>query len=420
VCDGHAAAAAAPRYSGRLPALFEPNALARLLAERRRAGARVIDLTETNPTRVGLSPPDDETAAALARGAARSDGYTPNPRGLAAARAAVAAYHAERAGVAGPRVGGGIGADIDPDRIVLTASTSEAYAHVFRLLGDPGDAFLVPRPSYPLLEPLAALEGVRLAAYALEYDGRWTIDPERAARLAGARTRGLVVVHPNNPTGSFVAPGEAAALESLCAERGLALIADEVFADFAWESAGPRRGTFAGPSRALTFTLSGLSKVAGLPHLKLGWIAVSGPDALVGAAVERLEWIADAFLSVGSPVQHALPELLAARGAYQARTRARLAENRARLAACLASCDDVEVLSGEGGWSAVVRVPRTRGEDVWALELLRRDVLVHPGHFYDFPDEAYLVVSLLPRPTEFAEGVDRFAALAREEPRTGG
>ncbi len=391
-------------FSRRLPGRFDPNALALLLEEKRRAGARLIDLTESNPTRVGLAPPGEEIAAALADPAnARHD---PDPRGLLSAREAVAAYYAER------------GLAIAPDRVVLTTSTSEAYAHLFRLLGDPGDEFLVPRPSYPLFEPLAALECARLVPYALRYDGRWTLDPAEVARLVGPRTRAVIVVHPNNPTGSFVRADEADALEALCSERGIALVADEVFGDFVIGDAGgsagdaaPRRASFVDATRALTFVLSGLSKAAGLPQIKLAWIVVAGPAALADGALTRLDWIADAFLSVSTPAMRALPRLLAGRHAYRECALARLRANRDLLAARLRARPELEMLRVEGGWSAVVRVPRTRTEEEWALALLARDVLVHPGHFYDFADEAYLVLSLLTRPDDLAEGVERLLAL---------
>jgi aspartate/methionine/tyrosine aminotransferase len=418
-------------FSRRLPRSFDPNPLARLLEERRRAGAPLIDLTESNPTRVGLSPSGAEIAAALP--AAVAARYDPHPAGIPAAREAVARYYADR------------GADVDPARIVLTSSTSEAYAHLFRLLGDPGDEFLVPRPSYPLFEPLAAMECVTLAPYPLRYEGRWGIDVACLEAAAGPRTKGVIVVSPNNPTGSFARPDEALAVEDFCAGRGLALIADEVFGDFAFEDAGPRRETFAAaparvarggapqpragarPAAPLTFVLSGLSKVAGLPQMKLAWILVSGPDPTagpaaardgvppppaVGEAMARLEWIADAFLSVSAPVQLALPELLGARHAFQRRARERVAQNRRALSEALAARPEIEALCAEGGWSAVLRLPRTRSEEEWAAALLSRGVLVHPGHFYDFEEEAYLVVSLLPEPDVFAEGVRTLASLA--------
>lgn len=384
-------------FSSRFPRSFAPNRLARALERKRRRGAPLLDLTESNPTRAGLSPAGAELHEALA--VAGADRYEPHPRGLASARDALAAYHAER------------GAGVRPDRITLTASTSEAYAHLFRLLGDPGDEFLVPRPSYPLFEPLAALESVRLVAYPLHYDGRWTLPIDALAGAIGERTRGVIVVNPNNPTGSFVTRDEALALDRVCADRGLALIADEVFADFALPDAPPSRHDFAAAGEALTFVLSGLSKSCGLPQLKLAWIAATGPNPPLREASARLEWIGDAFLSVGTPIMLALPRLLADRGAFQARMLDRLHRNHTRLADALAARPEFERLRVEGGWSAVLRVPRTRSEEEWALALLDRGVIVHPGHYYDFADEAYLVISLIAEPAVFDAALQRIVSL---------
>lgn len=380
------------RYSRRLPGEWAPNALSAALAARRAAGAPVIDLTVTNPTEVGLSPDDDAVRAALDRpGAGR---YAPDPAGLLEARRAVTSYYADR------------GAPIDPTQVVLTASTSEAYAHVFRLLGDPGDSFLVPRPSYPLFEPLAALEAVRLAPWPLRYDGRWWLDREALERALTPRTRGLILVEPNNPTGSCLSPEEAEYADALAAARGLPLIVDEVFGDFL-PGDTPRRSTWAAPGgAALTFVMSGLSKVCGLPHLKLGWIVVAGPESARADALARLEWVADTFLSVGTPVQNALGPLLDGRHAFQAAVATRVATNRAALAARAPAGGPLQLLDGAGGWAAVLRLPRLRGEEEWCLALLGAGVLAHPGHFYDFEDEAFVVVSLLPEPATFARGAD--------------
>lgn len=385
-------------FSRRTPAAFAPNAFSARLAETRRAGGALVDLTETNPTRAGLAPGHDEIAPALASMEAAR--YEPDARGGAAARAAVARYYADA------------GHDVAPERIILTSSTSEAYAHLFRLLADAGDEFLVPQPSYPLFEPLAALEEARLVPYPLRYEHRWRIDAGAARALVSDRTRGVIVVSPNNPTGSMTSAAEARALEEIAAANGVAILCDEVFGDFAAEpESSDRVRTLAGARGALTFVLSGLSKVAGTPQIKAAWIVVAGPDALAHEAAERLEWIADAFLSVGAPAQIALPHLLATRRAFQARTRARLAANRAALRAGLAARPDIEILRADGGWAAVLRVPRTRAEESWCLELLARGVAVHPGHFYDFPEEAYLVLSLLPEPHAFAAGVAAIAAI---------
>jgi aspartate/methionine/tyrosine aminotransferase len=261
---------------------------------------------------------------------------------------------------------------------------------------------------------------VKLVPYELRYDGRWRIDAGEIARLAGPRTRAIILVSPNNPTGSVTLASEAREIEQLAGERGIAIVSDEVFGDFITApSEASARGmlaasphhilspTLAGARDALTFVLSGLSKVAGLPQLKLGWIAAAGPERLVTEALDRLEWITDAFLSVGGPAEQALPQLLATRHAFQSRAQGRITTNRARLAAALASRPDFELLNADGGWSAVIRLPRTRSEEEWCLALLDRGVLVHPGHFYDFPDEAYIVVSLLPEASAFAEAAER-------------
>jgi hypothetical protein len=381
-------------YSTRVPGGFEPNRIHRALDARRRAGARLLDLTETNPTRVGLPALPSEAWDALVAGARAP--YAPEPLGLPAARQAVAGYYAER------------GLAVAPGRVALTASTSEAYAHLFRLLADPGGEFLVPEPSYPLFAPLAALEGVRLVPYPLRYrEGRWDADRLAIEAVVGPATRGLLVVHPNNPTGSLVAERDALALEGLCADHGLALIADEVFGDFVLAPAAGRRGSFVTATGTLTFVLSGLSKACGLPQAKLAWIVVGGPEAESARALARLEWVADAFLSVASAIQQALPDLLPERPAFVTATRARLAVNLAALDRALGGLAGVERLACEGGWSAVVRVPVTGSEEDWVCALLERDVVVHPGHFFDFAEEAFLVVSLLPEPGVFAEAAAR-------------
>jgi alanine-synthesizing transaminase len=384
--------------SRRLPHDLEPNAWARLLEERRAAGAPLLDLAETNPTRVGLGGAGPEELAALAQAAGAR--YEPDPRGSRAAREAVAGYYAAR------------GASVDPQRIVLTASTSESYTHLFRLLADPGGTFLVPSPSSPLFEPLAALEGVVLRPYRLAYDGAWHLDTHSFEQAFGADVRGVIVVQPNHPTGSCLEAGERETLTALCERHGAAIVADEVFGDF--PRGGEALASFAGEARVPTFVLSGLSKVSGMPQMKLGWIAVDGSPAAREAALRGLEWIADLFLSVSTPVQVALPRLLAARGPFQERVRERLARNRAALDGLVAARPELGVLAAQGGWAAVLRVPRLRSEEEWALGLLRRDVVVHPGHFYDFADEGYLVLSLIPEPDVFHAGLARLAEFAAE------
>jgi aspartate/methionine/tyrosine aminotransferase len=386
--------------SGRVPPDPVPNAWSRLLDERRAAGVPLLDLTEANPTRVGLSGVGAAELAALA--APEAARYEPDPRGARAAREAVAGYYRER------------GLAADADGIILTAGTSEAYAHLFRLMAEPGESFLVPTPSYPLFEPLAALEGVRLRRYRLAWDGEWHLDLGSLEAAMDAGVRGMIVVQPNHPTGSCLAPDELAAAEALCEQHGVALISDEVFGDFPWAGASQSLPSLLGPHRVPTFVLSGLSKVCGMPQLKLGWIAVAGPAAARAEALRRLEWIADLFLSVATPVQVALPRLLAGRHAWQARVRERIAANLARLRGAVAQGPSLDLLGGAGGWIAVLRVPRRRSEEEWALELLRRGVVVHPGHFYDFEGEAFLVVSLIVPPREFAAGLAQIETLAGE------
>jgi aspartate/methionine/tyrosine aminotransferase len=379
-------------FSSRFHWDLRPNRIARALEERRRAGARILDLTESNPTRAGMEyPPEIWRAFEDPRLLV----YEPAPAGSLAAREAVAAYYAAR----GQRVG--------PERILLTASTSEAYAYLFKLLTDPGDNVLVPRPSYPLFEFLANMESIEVRQYPLAYHGGWSIDLGALAATANEGTRAVVVVNPNNPTGSYVKRGELAALTGLCAERGMALISDEVFADYALAPDAERVPTLAGVEDCLAFSTSGLSKVAGLPQMKLGWIVAGGPAGLRADAVERLEWIADTYLSVGAPVQCAAPRLLAAGEDVQRRIRRRTAANLARARETLAG-SAANTLEVEGGWYVTVQAPRVRREEEWALELLVRDgVLVQPGYFYDFESEAYLVLSLLTEPEIFVEGIAR-------------
>jgi aspartate/methionine/tyrosine aminotransferase len=314
------------------------------------------------------------------------------------AREAVAADHARR------------GLRVEPDRLVLTASTSEAYAFLFKLLCDPGDAILVPRPGYPLFDFLAGFESVCVDAYPLEYDGRWRIDVAALREKLTPRTRALVVVNPNNPTGSFLKRNERALVEALCAERGIALVSDEVFADFALHAVPDRAESLAVDGPALAFALGGLSKSCGLPQVKLGWIAASGPEGLRREALQRLEVVADTFLSVSTPVQAAAPRLLGRLDELQEPIRERVARNLASLRGRTAD-SAATLLHVEGGWSAVLRVPATVTEEDRVMGLLEaHDVLVHPGYFFDFPSEAYLVLSLLPEPGVFADGVARIVS----------
>ena len=366
------------------------------MEERRRAGARILDLTESNPTRAGIEYPADILSAFEDP---RLLVYDPAPAGSREARKAVARYYAAR------------GQHVTPERVLLTASTSEAYAYLFKLLTDPGDCVLVPRPSYPLFEFLADMESIEVRQYPLVYHGGWAIDPEALAGAVTERTRAVVMVNPNNPTGSYVKRAELAAIARLCAERGMAILSDEVFADYVL-TPDPERADTTGVEECLTFSMSGLSKIAGLPQMKLGWIVAGGPAALRAAAQERLEWIADTYLSVGAPVQCAAGKLLALGDAIQRRIRERTAANLCYARAALAG-SAANILAVEGGWYITVQAPRIRSEEEWVLELLAREgVLVQPGFFYDFESEAYLVVSLLTAPEVFREGVARLRKMA--------
>lgn len=376
---------------------LRPNRLSRLLQEKRAAGARVIDLTETNPTGAGLRCPE-ELLALLGQPAGCR--YDPSPFGIRPAREAVAADFERR------------GVKVSPDRIVLSASTSEAYGFLFKLLCDPGDEILVPRPGYPLLEFLGALDTVRVRGYPLHHDGSWCFDLEALRGALSPRTRAIVVVSPGNPTGAYMTEEERDVLEILAAENQVALICDEVFSDFALTGPG-RRPSLAHDGPALAFSLGGLSKSCGLPQLKLAWTAVSGPADACREALERLEVVADTYLSVSTPVQVAAPEILARVEELQAPIRERTRLNLRCLSARLdaAARSPASLLEPEGGWAAVLRVPASVSEEERVTRLLaEHDVHVHPGYFFDFPQEAYLVVSLLPDPATFEEGVDRLLA----------
>jgi aspartate/methionine/tyrosine aminotransferase len=401
-------------FSRRLPWDRPENALALLERARRAAGGALLDLTESNPTRVGLPYPVAEIRDALA--AAEVATYAPAPRGLPNARAAVAASY------------GDLGARVGADRLLLTASSSESYAFLFKTLCDPGDAVLVPEPSYPLFEYLARLEGVTPLSYRLAFDGVWHIDfASVAARLdetasagaRGPRLRALVLVSPNNPTGSFLKRAEIEPLARAATAGGLAIISDEVFAGYAF-APDPDRVTVAAAEpalaeRVLTFSLGGLSKLCGMPQLKLGWLLAGGPPPLLRAALERLELVADTYLSAGTPVQLAAPRLLAAGAGVRRAIADRIAGNRAQLAAAISRSSPCTLLASEGGWSAIMRVPATRSDEDWAATLLAEDgVLVHPGYFFDMHGGAFLVLSLLPPPETFGSGVARLLARCDE------
>jgi alanine-synthesizing transaminase len=373
------------------------NRLTEALDEARSSGARVLDLTISNPTRAGLRYDEAPILQSLASPQAMD--YDPQPKGLPGARAAVAAYYQTAHGIT-----------INPDRLILTTSTSEGYSFVFRLLCNPGDELLVPKPSYPLFEFLADLQDVKLVPYPLLYDHGWQIDFPSLDKALTPRTRGVVVVHPNNPTGSYLHPQEQELLNRFCQEHGLALIADEVFLDYPLD--GAPHQSFVGNHGVLTFTLSGVSKISALPQMKVAWIATSGPASDVEAALARLEVIADTYLSMNAPIQWAVPALLEQRESIQRQLLDRVLGNLAELDHQLAGQTACQRLHVEGGWYVVLRVPVTRSDEDLAIELLReKSVLVHPGHFYDFPRDGYLVLSLITAEAEFAEGLGQVLEL---------
>jgi alanine-synthesizing transaminase len=371
---------------------LEANRLAQALARLRASGAPVLDLTASNPTECGFQYDAQAILAALSNPAALR--YDPDPRGLASARRAVAAYYSAQS------------ANLSIEDIFLTTGTSEAYSFVFRLLCNPGDEILIPAPGYPLFELLADLLDVKLLRYPLPYDHDWQIDFHSLERALTARSRAIVVVHPNNPSGHFASAHEIARLNEICSSRGLALIADEVFLDFVLN--GPPRPTFAAISSALAFTLSGISKISGLPQMKAAWIVASGPEAPKKDALARLEVIADSYLSMNAPVQLALPTFLDLRKNFQQQLLARVRKNLVALDRQLSTQKVCSRLDVEGGWYVVLRVPAVRSDDDLAVELLeQKNVHVHPGHFYDFSTAGFLVASLITPEDTFQEGIQR-------------
>lgn len=371
------------------------------LHEVRSRGAKLLDLTVSNPTQCGF----EFDSAAILRSLAHPDAltYDPQPQGLLSAREAVVDYY-KRSRV---KESGGL---LSPEQVFLTTSTSEGYSYLFRLLCDPGDEVLVPRPSYPLFEFLAGIQDVQLKYYDLFYDHGWHIDVGGLGKSITPQTRAVLVVNPNNPTGSFLHRTELEQLTSVCRERDLALISDEVFLDYEVETAAETSVAFS--TECLSFTLSGISKISCLPQMKLAWIVASGPGQGAAEARQRLEIIADTYLSVNAPIQHALPNLLAQRTTVQPQLVSRARNNLQLLDAQLRSTASIQRLKVEGGWYAVLRVPATRSDEELAIELIERaGVVVHPGHFYDFPQDGFIVISLITPEDEFREGISRMLNL---------
>jgi aspartate/methionine/tyrosine aminotransferase len=395
-----------------------PNPLTEALTARKAAGLSLIDLTISNPTIVGLPYPEDWPALLVGGGVADAGGaaspgirgYDPDPRGLRSARRALVEYYATRGAI-----------NLNADDFFLTAGTSEGYAHLFKLLCEPGDTILVPRPSYPLLDTLADLAGLTLAAYPLVPTlaaapntvtsptpvTAWAPDREALTSAITPRTKALVVVNPNNPTGSVLSADDAAWLLKLAEDRGLALIVDEVFADYRHDG---RTTSLLTPSETgpLVFTLNGLSKLVGLPQLKLAWIHVAGEVADKAVATEALEYMCDAALSVGTAPQLACAGLLRGRSAFQGPIMARIAENLATLGALCAGHDRLKPLWPQGGWCLPVRCVGIDDDEAFAIRLVEETgVLVQPGYFFDFEDDETIVLSLLTPPEDFRNGVTR-------------
>jgi alanine-synthesizing transaminase len=386
-------------YSSRLSWSLLPNPLSNLLEKQRRLGVPLLDLTISNPTEAFPHYPHGRMAQAYA--GITDFTYQPDPFGHEQARTTIAAWYRRR------------GIDISPNQLALTASTSEAYSLLFKLLCDPGDEILIPIPSYPLFEYLARLEGVKTVPYRLLYDGSWFIDFASIRAAISTRTKAIVIVNPNNPTGSFLKIQECAMLLEIANQHGLPVISDEVFMDYAFEQPSDDFArTLIGRDNTLSFSLNGLSKAAGMPQVKLAWIAINGPADRRSAARTRLELILDTYLSVGTPVQTALGSLLETGAEIQRQISARIAQNRATLAALLQG-SPVHILHAEGGWSAILQLPNIFKEEIWAARLLsEQQVLVQPGYFFDMEAEAYVIVSLITIPDIFAEGIKRLRLLA--------
>jgi alanine-synthesizing transaminase len=378
-------------FSDRTNWNLKPNRLAEALERHKSSGRKLLDLSASNPTECGFSYNALAIMRALCSPASLQ--YHPDPRGMKTAREAVSAYYAAR------------GERVSIDELLLTASTSEAYSFVFRLLCNPGDELLIPTPSYPLFDFLADINDIKLIRYSLFYDHGWHIDIHALKQAITPRTRGMILVHPNNPTGHFTKTEEIAQLNEICAANQMAIIADEVFLDF---SLGAAQKSFVANSASLTFTMSGISKISGLPQMKFAWLAVNGPKEVKREALARLEMIADTYLSLNAPIQLAAPVLLQQRATFQQQLMGRVRNNLAELDAQLAEERKVSRLEVEGGWYAVLRIPATRPDEELAIELLEKhDVYLHPGHFYDFPGDGHMIVSLITPEPDFREGLRR-------------
>jgi alanine-synthesizing transaminase len=383
-------------FAGRTNWNLNSNRLSEALAKNRAARKPLLDLTASNPTECGFDY--DRQAILQALSNLESLSYKPDPKGLLSARRAVAGYYSTRE------------ISVPVEDIILTTSTSEAYSFVFRLLCNPSDELLIPEPSYPLFSFLADIQDVKLVPYPLLYDHGWQIDFHALQQSITERTRGIIVVNPNNPTGHFCKSAEIKKLDEICSPRKIAIIADEVFLDFDLAENIPR--SFAANNRCLTFTMSGLSKICGLPQMKVAWLIASGPQELKAQALARLDVIADTFLSMNAPVQLAMPAFLEFRQGFQKQVMARVRKNLAELDRQLSAQNSCARLDVEGGWYAVLRVPAIRSDEDLATDLLNEQgVYAHPGHFFDFPADGYLIVSLITPEQDFKEGIKRLLSM---------
>lgn len=379
-------------FSSRTNWDLSPNPLTRLLKEKQRAKIHILNLTQSNPTKCGFEYPEVCISKALTQPSIFS--YNPHPKGLLEARKAIADYY-QRQDV-----------HTDPEQIFLTASTSEAYSFIFRLIANPGDSVLVPRPSYPLFDFLADINDIELKPYALTYDHDWYLDRDSILKAITPQTKAILIVNPNNPTGSYIHGNEAGELIRNAKKYNLAIISDEVFFDYNFHPTPAQ--SFARTSEVLTFTLNGLSKLAALPQMKVAWVIVNGPSSILSKAIERLEVITDNFLSVGTPIQLALPKILKIYPNLQNQIKRRLELNRQFLKEEIVRHPTCEYLHAQGGWYAILKVPKVYSDDDWSLSILEKEnVLVHPGHFYHFDQDGYLVMSLIPPPKDFQEGVEK-------------
>ena len=382
---------------------FKSNQLALRLKTLQESGVEILDLSESNPTQCQFQYLNNQLLSPFVQPENLS--YEPSPKGILTARQAVQSYYREK------------NASVDPEHIFLTASTSEAYSFLFRLLTNPGERILVPHPSYPLFNFLADLNDVQLDFYHLKYNEHgWQIDMESLIRQTYSNTKAVILVHPNNPTGSFVKSDELNEIKKLAQEKSMALISDEVFSDYSFLDDPSRAPTLARNEEVLTFTLSGISKVLGLPQMKLGWIVATGPQEAVNPCIERLEFILDIYLSVNVPVQHALASWFISKNSIQTEITDRIQKNITFLLEQLGTSHPASCLKTEGGWYATVRIPKILSEEEWALEFLEKDhVYLHPGYFFDFEEEAYMVLSLLPHLKIFKEGVSRILARIKDK-----